>query len=247
MRESALYLRMIDDFANPDTLDDIQQCIVFMQDLAIGSRQNQLDLVAVGVCESLDLLLCKNILPLGVTEEEKEENILIELELQLKVTELLLTLLEGNSGWGYFLSPDVGVAILFFFFFELNSFPETIIPTTMITTLSFSTLLYHAQYLQQTDGVMGDDRFEPPQKKSPPPFSPTAPSETVKIRKMDLAKNTFRLIKMLGETNPSRIPDEMKDTLKQAFDFVNSTSSRSETKISSGVAIKCIVDAHLPY
>ena len=32
---------MIDDFANPDTLDDIQQCIVFMQDLAIGSRDNQ--------------------------------------------------------------------------------------------------------------------------------------------------------------------------------------------------------------
>ena len=43
---------------------------------------------------------------------------------------------------------------------------------------------------------------------------------------MDLAKNTFRLIKMLGETDPANVPDEMRETLEQAFDLINSNSSR---------------------
>jgi hypothetical protein len=41
IRESSLFLRMIDDFANPDTIDVIESVVLFMQDVAIGSKQNQ--------------------------------------------------------------------------------------------------------------------------------------------------------------------------------------------------------------
>ena len=104
------------------------------------------------------MLLRRNILP---NNPEKE------LELQVKVTELLLTLLEGNT--------------------------ETTIPTTMINALHFPTLVYHAQYLQ--DNNMRDE-------------------EGVKKRKMDLAKNTFRLIKMLGETDQSKVILDITNYIK---------------------------------
>ena len=45
VRESVLFLRTVDDFCNPDTVDVILKCICFMQDLAIGSRENQVFLL----------------------------------------------------------------------------------------------------------------------------------------------------------------------------------------------------------
>lgn len=41
LRESAVYLRMIDDFCHADTVDIIQTVILFLQEAAIGSRPNQ--------------------------------------------------------------------------------------------------------------------------------------------------------------------------------------------------------------
>jgi hypothetical protein len=41
LRESAIFLKMIDDFCNPDTVDIIEAVILLMQDAAIGSKQNQ--------------------------------------------------------------------------------------------------------------------------------------------------------------------------------------------------------------
>lgn len=41
LRESAVYLGVIDDFCNSDTVDIIRTVVLFMQNVSIGSRTNQ--------------------------------------------------------------------------------------------------------------------------------------------------------------------------------------------------------------
>jgi hypothetical protein len=41
LRESAVYLGMVDDFCNEDTVDIIRTLIIFLQNVSIGSRTNQ--------------------------------------------------------------------------------------------------------------------------------------------------------------------------------------------------------------
>jgi hypothetical protein len=124
---------------------------------------------------------------------------------QVRVTELLLTLLEGNT--------------------------DTTIPTTMISTLNFSLLLYHAEYLQPEVSSKRDIGN---------------PSELLKKRRLDLARNTFRLIKMLGETDPSQVPDEQKNNLDLAFSSVNSTARSSIGRIEIITADRALQRLYFP-
>lgn len=124
------------------------------------------------------------------------------MELQVKVTELLLTLLEGNS--------------------------DTTIPTTMISSLNFSTLLYHSQYLQR----MAD--------RKPRAY------DIVQQRKFDLARNTFRLIIMLGEVESSKVPDGKKSELDLAVNTVNSSARTTIGRIEIVTAEKSLQRLYFP-
>ena len=104
-----------------------------------------------------------------------------QLQIQVKASELLLTLLEGNL--------------------------DTSIPTTMITHLNFHSLRYHAKYLNQ------EEVDEP--KELPP----------IEKKKIDLARNIFRLLKMLGETDQSKVPDEFREGLDDAVRDLSSENS----------------------
>jgi hypothetical protein len=122
-------------------------------------------------------------------------------ELEVRVTELLLTLLEGNN--------------------------DTDIPTVMIESLNFSTLLHHAQYAT--------------------PNSPASDSELrIRKRKVDLARNAFRLIKMLGEVDPSKIPDSRKNELEIAFSTINGAAHTSIARIEIVTADRSIQRLYFP-
>ena len=125
--------------------------------------------------------------------------------MQVRVTELLLTLLEGNT--------------------------DTIIPTIMISTLNFSLLLHHSQYLQLDVSTERD---------------PSHASESLKRRRMDLARNCFRLIKMLGETDPSKVPDDQKNNLDLAFSSINSSARSSIGRIEIITADRTVQRLYFP-
>ncbi len=120
----------------------------------------------------------------------------------MKVTELLLTLLEGNS--------------------------DTTIPTTMIASLNFVTLLHHAQYLQR----IADRK--------------TRAYDIVQQRRFDLARNSFRLIKMLGETEPLRVPEGKKLELDFAVSTINSSSRATIGRIEIVTAEKTLQRLYFP-
>ena len=101
----------------------------------------------------------------------------------------------------------------------------------MVKSLDFDLLRLHARYLQpEIQAALEEEEA----------------SETVKGRRMDIARNTFRLIKMLGEADSTRVPLHQKEHLDEALSHINQFSRAAIGRIEIVAANRSLERMYFP-